>query len=111
MTLSCIRTSSCLDLTLQLGEGVVLQAHHWPIVWGYLFGLLGRMPPLLPTSWICIPTDMPEVAARFRIEGAYVLDREQLRSHARLRPLFDGLGVEQIRIRVHAVTPVDRMVP
>jgi hypothetical protein len=108
MTLSCIRTASSLDLTLQLAEGVVLQAHHWPIVWGYLFGLLGRMPPLLPTSWICIPADMPEVAARFRTEGAYILDRDQLRTHTRLRPLFDGLGVEQLRIRVCPAVPADR---
>ena len=111
MTLSCIRTSSCLDITLHLAEGSVLQAHHWPIVWGYLFGLLGRVPPLTPTSWICIPTDMPEVAARFPMEGAYVLDREQLRTHTRLRPLFEGLGVEQLRIRVHTAPPVDRPIP
>jgi hypothetical protein len=111
MNVSCVRTASCLDLTLQLTEGVVLQAHHWPIVWGYLFGLLGRLPPLTPTSWVCIPTDMPEVAARFRLEGAYVLEREQLRTHTRLRPLFDGLGVEQVRIRVYPSTPADRPVP
>ena len=47
MTFSCVRTSSYLDLTLDLPQGQTLQAHHWPIVWGYLFGVLHQAPPLL----------------------------------------------------------------
>lgn len=99
MIFSCVRTPSCLDLTLDLPEGQTLQAHHWPIVWGTLFGLLRTPPPLLTTSWVLIPPDLPPHLVE-RDGDAWVLSAERLRVYPRVAPFFAALGVDQLRVRV-----------
>lgn len=105
MTFSCVRTSSYLDLTLDLPQGQTLQAHHWPIVWGYLFGVLHQAPPLLSTSWVLIPPDLPPHLVEREGEGVWVLSAEDLRVYPRVAPFFDALGVEHLRVRVRAAGP------
>jgi hypothetical protein len=100
--LSCVRTPSTLDLTLDLPEGQTLQAHHWPIVWGYFFGILHKVPPVLPTSWVLIPPDLPPHLVEREGEGVWVLSAETLRVYPRVAPFFTALGVEHLRVRVRA---------
>jgi hypothetical protein len=100
MITTCVRTPSRIDLHLDLPEGQTLQTHHWPIVWGYLFGALHRPPPLAPTSWVVIPPDLPPHLVERDEEGAWILSAERMRVYPQVDPFFTALGVDVVRVQV-----------
>lgn len=88
-----------LDIDVQIGPGEALQAHHWPLIWGYVFGSLGIVLPLSSTSWVFIPEDLPRELRR-RDGEAWVLSTVTWTALPRLRPLFEALKVHTLHLTI-----------
>lgn len=101
LKLSYTHTPDAFHLTLDLPAGVQLHPHHWPLLWGYLLGVVGVVPPICAASWVCVPTDLPRELVR-REGDTLVLGTITHTAMPRLRPLFDALDVPILRITIHA---------
>jgi len=100
LKLSYAHTRVHLHLTLDLPEGMHLHPHHWPLLWGYILGVVGVVPPICATSWVCVPTDLPRELVR-REGNTLVLGTIVHTAMPRLKPLFDALEVATIRITIN----------
>lgn len=103
MNVSCTRTGRSLKVAIDMGrERHLLTRSTWPLVWGYVCGVAGVVPPLHDNFGIN-PAEYP-VQVPFTREGdvdEYVL----YASFYKMTDLCKELRVDQIVISVRGTFP------
>lgn len=103
MNVSCTRTGSLLKVAIDMGrERHLLTRDRWPLVWGYVCGITGVVPPLHDNFGID-PAEYP-VQVPFTREGdvdEYVLYAK----FYKMRDLCAELRVDKIVVTVSGTLP------
>ena len=103
MNVSCTRTGSLLKVAIDMGrERHLLTRDRWPLVWGYVCGIMGVVPPLHDNFGID-PADYP-VQVPFTREG----DVDEYVLYAKFYKMSDlcaELRVDKIVVTVSGTLP------